>query len=69
MPEWAKHLTEDDEWVVRTALPTAASALERAIALNNRPDAQVGPTMHAENALMESAARYRETLGRIELAD
>lgn len=30
--EWARCLTDDDEWVVRTALANVASDLDRALA-------------------------------------
>jgi acyl-CoA reductase-like NAD-dependent aldehyde dehydrogenase len=62
-PEWAKALTEADEWVVRTALANVASDLERALS-----------TMPAENrgsaraAISDSIRRYKDTLDRIEVA-
>lgn len=65
-PRWARLLTEDDEWVVRTALANVASDLEQAMAAISLPDTKVGPAMHATEALRESAARYRAVLDRIE---
>jgi hypothetical protein len=61
-PEWARHLTDDDEWVVRTALANVASDLDRV--------ADVASTTGTTgDAIRESAQRYRETLARIDLTD
>jgi hypothetical protein len=70
-PAWTEHLTEDDEWVVRTALANIASDLERvadeAIQTYNavRPTVSAGP---AVRVLKDSAQRYRAALERIEQA-
>jgi hypothetical protein len=62
VPDWARHLTEDDEWTVRTALSSIASDLE---ALAVRLD---GEETSVDVACRQSAARYREVLARIETA-
>ena len=61
-PTWTRHLTEGDEWTVRTALANVADELEKVAAW---PDAGVGTTAEA---LRESARRYREVLDRIDRA-
>lgn len=61
-PEWARHLTEDDEWTVRTALSNIASDLERLAAQLDGEETSV------DVACRQSAARYREVLDRIERA-
>ena len=63
-PAWALHLTDDDEWIVHTALANVASDLERVADV--AADPSIGTT---GQAIRESAQRYRETLARIELAD
>lgn len=63
-PEWARHLTDDDEWIVRTALANVAADLERVADV--AADPAIGTT---GRAIRESAERYRATLSRIELAD
>jgi vacuolar-type H+-ATPase subunit E/Vma4 len=60
VPGWTRNLTDDDEWVVRTALANVASDLERVADTADRT------AMSA--ALAESAQRYRNTLERIEEA-
>lgn len=57
--EWARHLTDEDEWVVRTALANLASDLERVA------DAEDTNTINAR-ALRQVAGTYRATLARIE---
>jgi hypothetical protein len=57
--EWARHLTDDDEWVVRTALANIASDLERVA------DAEDTNSV-SSRALREAAGKYRATLARIE---
>lgn len=59
-PEWARNLTEDDEWVVRTALANVAHDLLEV--------AGSEPTADGGVALTEIAARYQRTLDRIESA-
>lgn len=60
---WTRLLTDDDEWVVRTALANIASDLENLAA---RLD---GEETSIDVACRQSAQRYREVLARIELAD
>lgn len=61
-PDWARLLTVDDEWVVRTALACVASDLEKvATETGNLKGTVVG-------GIAESARRYRQTLERIERA-
>jgi hypothetical protein len=62
VPVWASKLTDDDEWVVRTALGNVASDLERVA----DAAAEVGTT---GAAIRESAQRYRDALARIEMAE
>jgi hypothetical protein len=64
--EWARYLTDDDEWVVRTALANVASDLERVA--EHADTADTADTAIGA-ALSESAKRYRTTLARIELAE
>jgi hypothetical protein len=61
-PSWCSHLTEDDEWPIRTALACIAADLEKVAA---SAEQIVGPSL----AIRASAQRYREVLGRIELSD
>jgi hypothetical protein len=69
-PAWAQHLTDDDEWIVRTALANIASDLERAgDAREFQPHPSIDASSSSSNALHESAQRYRETLARIDRAD
>jgi hypothetical protein len=63
-PAWARRLTDDDEWVVRTALANVRADLENALAAMP-PEERGG----ARQAITESIARYRATLARIEEAD
>jgi hypothetical protein len=60
MTEWARHLTEDDEWTVRTALTSIADELERLIP---KVDTREYPGL--DIALRQSADKYRATLARI----
>lgn len=60
-PLWARHLTDDDEWPVRTALGNVAADLRRVA-----DSEDTHPAMRA--ALHESAATYEATLRRIEQA-
>jgi len=68
-PRWAQLLTDDDEWVVRTALANAAADLNR-VAEQVKEDApetvSAGPAMRV---FRESAERYERALKRIEMAD
>jgi hypothetical protein len=61
--EWARHLTDDDEWVVRTALANIASDLER---VADAEDTDTVSTTVSTRVLREAAGKYRATLARIE---
>jgi acyl-CoA reductase-like NAD-dependent aldehyde dehydrogenase len=62
-PEWARLLTDDDEWVVRTALANVASDLDRALAAIPPDDRQP-----VRRAITDSIRRYKDVLDRIETA-
>jgi len=59
VPSWAVHLTEDDEWTVRTALANVARDCE---------EAAKEATSAMAPALAEAAAKYHDVLSRIEIA-
>lgn len=59
-PRWARLLTDDDEWTVRTALANVASDLQSVA-----DEVGEGQT---RDALELSVARYRTVLDRIEHA-
>jgi hypothetical protein len=63
-PTWTLLLKDDDEWIVRTALANVASDLERVADEN-----PLTANEQARAALREGAARYRDVLSRIEMAD
>lgn len=63
MPEWCRLLTDDDEWVVRTALANVASDLDRALAAIPPDDRHP-----ARGAISDSIRRYKDVLDRIESA-
>jgi hypothetical protein len=60
-PGWARGLTDDDEWVVRTALANVASDLDRALSAIPPDDRQP-----VRRAITDSIRRYKDTLERIE---
>jgi hypothetical protein len=62
--EWTRNLTDDDEWVVRTALANVADELETLT-----PKVDTGEYPGLDVALRQSAAKYRATLARINQAD
>jgi hypothetical protein len=61
--EWTRNLTDDDEWVVRTALANVASDLDRALSAIPPDDRRP-----ARGAISDSIRRYRDVLDRIEEA-
>jgi hypothetical protein len=64
-PNWARHLSDDDEWVVRTALANIARDLESVAEEADRAPSLESSGPVAE-LMRETAARYRATLARIE---
>jgi hypothetical protein len=62
--DWTRHLTDDDEWVVRTALSNVASDLDRALSAIPPNDRSA-----ARRAISDSIGKYRDVLTRIEEAD
>lgn len=60
-PTWARHLTDDDEWVVRTALANVASDLDKA--LSAMPTDLRSP---ARKVITESRQRYLDVLDRLD---
>jgi hypothetical protein len=62
--EWAKRLTEADEWLVRTALTNVVSDLERALSAIPPDDRRP-----IRGAISDSIRRYKDVLDRIEDAD
>lgn len=60
-PTWARNLTEDDEWVVRTALVNVAADLK---AIAKSGDLTPGGAA----VMIECAERYEQALERIEAA-
>lgn len=59
--EWTKRLTDEDEWVVRTALANVASDLDRA--LSSMPTELRSP---AREAITDSRRRYLDVLDRLD---
>lgn len=69
MAKWTELLTDDDEWVVRTALANCAADLRRVADETQETTPATVSAGPAARALREAAERYERTLKRIELAD